>query len=395
MATYGLTSTGPSLPRTADLRDEIRTAYNRSLSDAGLPTISDDDWSNDLILSLLVDIPAQKLDEVLQYVPDIYNARVPASATGVQLDDLGTIVGVGRNKATASTVTVTITGTAGEIVLAGFTVEGGGSDGRARWTLGADATIAGGGTVDAVFTCTETGATTADPGDVDAIVTPRAGVTSVTNAAAAVVGNAIETDAAYRARRQASLASTEGPSPASLRAQLLDLDYMEGAFIIDNDDTAPLTVGALTVPGCAVAPILWPNTLTSTQEAEVAAVMYRYTGGAQVYGTDVTKSVASDGVTTKSVAWTYATEVTVNVATTVTLDAGYSLGDVDTAVQAAISTYIGGLSVGEAVRLLDVFDAIAAVEGVAEASVLLNGSAAGVAIGNTQIAAIGTNTVAT
>lgn len=393
--TFGLTSAGLSLPRMADFRTQIRADLNVLLSAAGYPTIADDEWGDDLLLSAIVDVQAQKLDEVLQYLPEIYSQRVRANAEGVVLDDLGTIVGVPRNQATYSTATVTLTGTAGTVILAGAVVEGGGTDGRARWTLGSDATIAGGGTVDATVTCTTAGAISADPGDIDKIVTPQAGWTAVTNAAAASQGNAIETDAAYRLRQQASLASAEGPSAASLRAQLLDLDFITGAYIIENDDTASTTVGALTVPGCSVAPILWPNSLTTAQEASVAAVLYRYVGGAQVYGTGVSKTVSSDGVTSKTVAWTYASEVAITTVATLTLETGYSLSDVQTAVETAIEAYINALSVGENVRLLDVYDAIAGVEGVAEAAVTLNGSAAGVSIGSTQIASVSSTTVTT
>lgn len=393
--TFGLTSAGLSLPRMADFRTQIRADLNVLLSAAGYPTIADDEWSDDLLLSAIVDVQAQKLDEVLQYLPEIYSQRVRANAAGVVLDDLGTIVGVPRNQATYSTATVTLTGTAGTVILAGAVVEGGGTDGRARWTLGSDATIAGGGTVTATVTCTTAGAISADPGDIGKIVTPQAGWTAVTNAAAASQGNAIETDAAYRLRQQASLASAEGPSAASLRAQLLDLDFITGAYIIENDDTASITVGALTVPGCSVAPILWPNSLTTAQEASVAAVLYRYVGGAQVYGTGVSKTVSSDGVTSKTVAWTYASEVAITTVATLTLETGYSLSDVQTAVETAIEAYIDALSVGENVRLLDVYDAIAGVEGVAEAAVTLNGSAAGVSIGSTQIASVSSTTVTT
>ena len=70
-----------------------------------------------------------------------------------------------------------------------------------------------------VVECTATGATVAGIGAIDAVVTPVAGWTSVTNAAAANVGQDRESDQDLRARRQASLQVSGASSIAALPCQ--------------------------------------------------------------------------------------------------------------------------------------------------------------------------------
>jgi len=106
--------------------------------------------------------------------------------------------------ATASTITINMGAAPGpavnvpagsKIVISGETL---------TWSLDAPVVIPGGGFIDGEFTYSETGPKTAIVTSSWAITTPVAGWVTNTNAAAAVVGRDIETDAEYRARFRSS-----------------------------------------------------------------------------------------------------------------------------------------------------------------------------------------------
>jgi uncharacterized phage protein gp47/JayE len=229
-------------------------------------------------------------------------ASAYANPSGVLLDAVAALTNTIRKAATASRVTLTLTGTATTVVAAGkiASVSGGGST---QFSLDANATIAavaawtattteavgnrkknggnvyqvigvtgdaktagaggpagtgtaivdnhvtwtylgaGTGAVDAVAHATATGPLQGYASTINTISTPVSGWNNVINLLDAVPGNDLETDAQLRVRR-ATEASGQGRSPLNaLRAQLFKVPGVTSVFIFEN--TTDLTVGTI------------------------------------------------------------------------------------------------------------------------------------------------------
>src|SRR3954465_2790045 len=110
MATFGLTSTGFSIPTL----EEIRDAINKELFDAFGTSI---DLPNG-ILSRFVSILAERYSLLWEQLEAVYNAQNPDSASGFSLDALCLLTGTLRIEATFSKVTLTLTGSPTTIVPA-------------------------------------------------------------------------------------------------------------------------------------------------------------------------------------------------------------------------------------------------------------------------------------
>ena len=364
----GLSSTGFTKPRAADWLAVLQAAYLTELAARGLPTDIDFD-RNGFEGPLFVALAAAfgDISDILQALWDMTAAN---NATGVQLDNLSQLVGVNGQGATKSTATVTLSGTAATIVPANAVVSGGGTDGAARWLTTADATIGGGGTVDVTVEAEAAGATEALAAEIDTIVTPVTGWTAVTNAAAATVGQANETDADLRTRRAASLQIRGASALKAIRANLLALDYIDAASVIHNPSPTTDVIEGLTLDPHSLAVVVYPEPSTDARKAEVAQTIWSHAPPLKLVGTGVTATVtAGDGVAVP-VAYDVAATVAVTVVVVVTLESGYGLGDVDTVIQAAITAHFAALDVGEDVEDLDLYALIAAVPGVKRVTTL-------------------------
>ncbi len=151
----------------------------------------------------------------------------------------------------------------------------------------------------------------------------------------------------------------------------------------------------VSLPANCYRVIVYPGTITTAVQTEVLSTIYqRGPAGILSDGSDVVGDVTGVDGFTRAIRFDYADDVTVNVATTVTLDTGFVLGDVSANVQQAVVDYFLSLAVGDAVRELALSARIAAVEGVVGATFLFNGAPADVVLTIIEIAILGTNTVA-
>lgn len=168
-----------------------------------------------------ISIFALKTYDCLLALQLTYTNRSPQTSIGAALDSLVKLNGISRKEATYSTCVVTLTGVVGTVINSGMV---GDINGK-KWDLPVVVTIGSGGTVDVVVTCQELGVITALAGNLSIILTPTSGWTSVTNAGAAAVGQAIETDAALKVRQAAS---------TSLPSQTLVAGTYSAIAIIDG-----------------------------------------------------------------------------------------------------------------------------------------------------------------
>jgi uncharacterized phage protein gp47/JayE len=134
-----------------------------------------------------------------------WNQSSPQTAVGAGLDRVLKMNGLARAAYTYSTAVLTVTGTSGAVITNGFAQDQSGN----LWALPSPVTIVG-GSVSVTATCTTPGNITAEPGTITIVATPQYGWTppsgTVTNAAAAVSGDPVETDSEVRARQAISVA---------------------------------------------------------------------------------------------------------------------------------------------------------------------------------------------
>jgi len=371
---YGLTDEGYIAPRAADFLAIVRDGYIERASLAlGQAIVVD--WDADVFLGTITALMADQLGDLAEAGQAVYDAVDPSNATGLQLDNLALIVGVSRIPATFSTTTMTITGTAGTIITEGRLVEGGGEDGHARWALTEDVTIEIGGTVDVLVQAEEAGEITAIAGAIDTIVTPVDGWTSVTNAADADAGSPRESDADLRKRRQQSLQTSGSRSLNALRANLLEVDGVEAAIVVQNDISVTAIVEGISCTPHSIAVVVHPASLTDAQKKAVARVIYDHiAGGIATNGTGVTSTITDTAGFPQVIRYDFATTLPVTVDVVVELAPGFDLTDVEDVIKDAITDYFLALSVGDAARRLQLYALIATVEGVDAVTTLdLNG----------------------
>ena len=373
MTDYGFDSSGYVAPRASDFSAIMRDAIDAALLDDGHPAV---DWDSDLVLSIQTDVLADRLGAVSELTQSIHDAWSPNNATGIHLDDIGAIRGAPRDGATPSTCTVTLTGTVGTIIVTGKLVRGGGDTDIAQWALTEDITIPAAGFIDTVVQASEDGPTAAAVGEIDEIATPVSGWASVTNAAAATLGENLETDNAYRLKQARSLSNNGSGTLAAIQGRVLALDYVQGAYCVNNRTASPAVVSGLTLQASSVAVCVYPSTLTTAQAQELAELLYRHTDpGIYLNGTTTATVTRTDGYQ-ETVRWYYAATLAVNVIATVVLENGYALGDVDDDIEALITQWFtDNAALGGAIDDLDIeCDINDNIGGIRRVTVTLNGS---------------------
>lgn len=370
----GLTDAGYEALRASDFLTLIRDRFEAL---TGLTP----DWDRDTFLGQVTAIMAEMLGDLSEAGQAVYDAFDVGNATGIQLDNLALIVGVPRKQAGYSQATVTFSGTVGVVIPAGSLVEGGGDADDQRWETTDRVTIGAGGTVDVVVRATETGEIVASAGEIDKKITIISGLDSVTNAAAADPGAARETDEELRARRQASLQIAGAGSISAIRANVLALEYVQAAVVVDNDRGTVETVQGIVMQPHSIAVIVHPDSLTDAQKEEVASVIYdRLAIGIYTVGSDVVATLIGGDSGQKVIRYDFADEVSVDVDIAVTLAAGYDVADVEDDIDALVADYFLALSVGGSIYDLGIECLAASVAGVlrAEATFDISGGPSGV-----------------
>lgn len=268
-----------------------------------------------------------------------YNNQSPATATGAGLSLIVLLNGIARLAASSSTVTVTLSGTAGAVINNGVIRNAVTGD---LWNLPTTVTIGGGGTAAVTATAQASGPVNAAASQLTTIVTPAAGWTSVTNGSnLPSLGQPTETDSQLRARQQVSV---ELPSETLLDgtyAGILATLGVTAATVIEN---VTGSTDALGNPGHSISAVV-----KGGADADVAQAIYANRGlgvltNGSTGGTLVTVNVTSpkSGIVT---AINFARPAVVNifVSLQVHLFTGASGAVVDAAVKAALVAYINSI----------------------------------------------------
>jgi len=171
--------------------------------------------------------------------------------------------GITRKDGQNSTVTATVTGTVGLSIPAGSLASVVGTE-KVFETLDT-VVIPGAGFIDVAMASVEKGPIEAAIGTLTQIETPIFGWSSITNAAAASLGQLEETDVELRIRREASTSAGGNNINDALAAQLNNLDGVTDAKVFDIKTIGIIPLGyfAAVIIGGAVADIatiIWANT---------------------------------------------------------------------------------------------------------------------------------------
>ncbi|WP_276724218.1 baseplate J/gp47 family protein [Pantoea septica] len=272
----------------------------------------------------------------------VYNSFSPSSGMTDALTRNVKINGIARKAATNSTVDVTLTGTAGTTITNGSVKDANG----VIWNLPASVTIDVSGSVTVTATCANSGAVAAVAGSITKINTPTRGWTAVSNASAATVGSAAETDAQLRMRQVQSVAI-----PA-----LTPFDAVDGAIanvtgvtrhkLYENDTGAVNSDG---IPAHSLAAIVDGGDVT-----EIAQTIRGKKGqGVATYGS-TTVTVPDKYDNPHAISFSRSTDVPIYVAITLKVFTGYTT-QIGEQIKQAIADYINSLKIGDDVLLSRIY----------------------------------------
>ena len=268
----------------------------------------------------------------------VYNSFSPSSGMTDALTRNVKINGIARKAATNSTVDVTLTGTAGTTITNGSVKDANGI----IWNLPASVTIDVGGAVTVTATCANSGAVAAVAGSITKINTPTRGWTAVSNANAATVGTAAETDAQLRIRQAQSVAIPSLTPFEAVDGAIANVTGVTRHKLYENDTGAVNSDG---IPAHSIAAIVDGGDVT-----EIAQTIRGKKGqGVGTYGsTTVTVPDAYDNP--HAISFSRSTDVPIYIAITLKVFTGYTT-QIGEQIKQAIADYINSLTIGDDVLL--------------------------------------------
>ncbi|MBB3743921.1 hypothetical protein FHX10_003420 [Rhizobium sp. BK591] len=173
----------------------------------------------------------------------------PAYAEGRYQDALARIYFIERNPAQPTVVQALCTGLEGVSIPVGALAIA--EDGN-QYMCTEAGTIPATGNITLTFECAVPGPIPCAEGTLNQIYRSIPGWDAITNPADGVLGNNVESRAAFEARRAASVALNSIGSLPSVLGAVLDVENVIDAFVTENDTNAPQTIGGVS---------LYPNSL--------------------------------------------------------------------------------------------------------------------------------------
>lgn len=181
-------------------------------------------------------VNAEKLRELEELLLKIWQSFDPNSASGTHLSNLGAIVGVRRQEATKATLTATVNLDDGVTLAVGRQASVAGQPGQLFETIESVSNGSGSAANLTVrMEAVESGASYfAAAGTLTNIVTPVSGWNSITNGADSTQGTDIETDSAFRLRRQQSLSVSGSATAEAIVAAVRNVPGVDSASVLVN-----------------------------------------------------------------------------------------------------------------------------------------------------------------
>lgn len=286
----------------------------------------------------LIAVFALALLDTYQAFEQIYLGFSPSTATGETLSRVVKINGIRRQAGSFSTADVTITGTSGTTITNGIVEDVAGQ----KWDLPASVVIPSSGQIVVTATAQDEGEITAQAGQITKIATPTRGWQTVTNAAAATVGAATETDSALRQRQAYSVALPSATILEGTLGAVLSVEGVSKATIYENDTNSTDANG---IPAHSISVVAQGGDAT-----EIAtAIWLKKTPGCGTYGTTSEVITDSNGITT-TINFYRPTVSTIEATVTIAPEAGYVAATAQ-AIKQAVADYVNALAIGADVSI--------------------------------------------
>jgi uncharacterized phage protein gp47/JayE len=282
-----------------------------------------------------ISVFAQAIYDAGQMAIAAYNGFSPATAQGAGLSSVVKINGLQRHIPSNSEAVITIVGVAGTIITGGVVGDNAGLN--TRWAL-PDVTIPITGTTNVTASAEQLGAVAAAAGSLTQILTPTLGWQSATNAAAAVLGSPVETDAQLRKRQSRSTSLPARSVYGGIYAAVANVATVERLAIIENDTDSTDVNG---IPSHSIAVVAEGGNVT-----EIAnAIAVKKSPGTGTFGTTVLVVIDEHGVPS-TIRFYLATEVRLLMHIIIQAQPGYvsTTGDI---IKQNLVDFIRDLEIGE------------------------------------------------
>jgi len=169
----------------------------------------------------------------------------PSYSAGRMQDAIGRIYFIERLPALPTTVVATCAGLVGVQIPVGALAKA--QDGS-TYTCTQAGEIGPTGEVDLTFSNLTTGPIDCPATTLDEIYQSIEGWESITNDASGTPGRAVETRAAFEARRSASVAKNAVASVSAIYGAVIEVEDVLDAYVIDNPTASPVVLDGVTVP---------------------------------------------------------------------------------------------------------------------------------------------------
>jgi hypothetical protein len=314
---WGLTPDG----FVAKTLEEIEASMQQKQRDNIDPGI---DTSQFGLVGQLNGIMATEIAAVWELAEAVNDSQDPDKAAGASQDGLYALTGATREDAQASLVVCDSTLQPGTSIPAGEAIASVVGNPSARFAnavplINAGVAVA---VVSAQFEALEPGATVANANTLTVRETLVTGWDAVTNPEDAQLGSAIESDAEFRNRREDELFAQGGGTVDGIRADLLKLETVIAANVIENTDSVVSPDGLPPKSFCAV---VHSDPGAADEQAIADSIWGNKPAGIEPFGDVLVDVVDSEGAT-HSVGFKRPSETPVYVALRLTTGAGY-IGD--------------------------------------------------------------------
>lgn len=346
-----LDNNGIIVPDTANVKETVQTEYQKAL---GLGLNLDDSTPQGRMIDIETDARAGVIENNA-LMANLFNIKM---SFGIPLDAMGANFGLERQAATSSSVQATVTGTYGTVIPAGAQAST-----QAGFIFYAEnnITIPESGTVTATFLSQDKGAIPCPVGSLTKIIDGTFGWETITNDDPAILGQAQESDASFKARFTNNGLFTGTSILEDYKNELSKVENVISSFVYDNGSSETITYDTV-----SIAPHSVYACVDGGNDSDVAYALFRRKSvGSGWAGTDVTVTV-QDSVYGVDYTVSFDRPDNITIYYNVEFDVGTSSASVpEQAVAEAILNYTNTLKVGDDVLPLQVASAInEAVEGI-------------------------------
>ncbi|MGG3725170.1 baseplate J/gp47 family protein [Geobacillus stearothermophilus] len=330
----------------------------------------DTNLSERSFLGILIRLFAWFLATIWEVAEKVYNSGYMHKAEGIQLDRKAWEFGITRLQEQHAQGTVEIRGSPGYVVEEGTLFE---TEKGVLFELIEDVTLDDNGVGTGSIVCTDPGTKgNVAANTVKIVSNPNENITSVTNPEPITGGRERETDAEFLERYQQTLSGLGSSSTDSIRAELLKLNGVRAAVVIENTKSTPDEAGR---PPKSISTYVLggdPN--------KIAQVIFKKkAAGIEAYGTEQIEVLDMGGYP-HTIGFSWVTEVPIAIQATIYKNDSFPADGVQQ-IKTQFIKYIGGedadgtfytgLNAGETVTVFKLIKQLDKIEGIDDVELLV------------------------